>query len=283
MTKNSLNELDGKEWVKTTKSVWIDSENCKHFQSVEQMIETGILISSAPPREKLKKLHPATFSENDIKKLVNFFTKPGETVLDPFLGTGTTAVVCSELNRKCIGIELYEKWYEIAKQRVGMSTDDIKINLGDALTYLQKMENDSIDFIVTSPPYWNVLSKIDHKAKRERQQFGLSTDYGQNPKDISLIGTYEEFLDMLYRYFVEFYRILRKSKYVTIIVSDFRHKQKYYMFHADVAQKLEYTGFTLQGLVTLVQDNKKLYPYGFPTTFVPNICNQFIVIVRKVG
>jgi len=46
------------------------------------------------------------------------FTNEGEIVLDPFLGSGTTAVACLQNNRKCIGIELTEKAGEIAKRRV---------------------------------------------------------------------------------------------------------------------------------------------------------------------
>jgi len=54
------------------------------------------------------------------------------------------------------------------------------------------------------------------------------------------------------------------------------------MFHSDIANSLENAGFTLQGLIILIQDNKKLYPYGYPTTYVPNVSNQFIVLGRKL-
>lgn len=43
-----------------------------------------------------------------IQKIIELSSKPGETVLDTFLGSGTTALVCSELKRKCVGMELKE-------------------------------------------------------------------------------------------------------------------------------------------------------------------------------
>lgn len=53
-----------------------------------------------------------------INHLIECHSKLGDTILDPFLGSGTTAVACKELNRNCIGIELSEKYYKIAEQRI---------------------------------------------------------------------------------------------------------------------------------------------------------------------
>lgn len=53
------------------------------------------------------------------KKVIESFSLEGETVLDPFMGVGTTAVACQELNRDWIGIEQSSKYIEIAKERIG--------------------------------------------------------------------------------------------------------------------------------------------------------------------
>ena len=147
---------------------------------------------------------------------------------------------------------------------------------------MEELENNSIHLVVTSPPYWNILKKVDRKTKAERISKNLETDYGASEEDLGNITTYEEFLRGLGRYIAEMYRVLKYDKYIAIIVSDFRHKKKYYLFHADIAKLMEDVGFTMQGLITLVQDNKRLYAYGYPTTFVPNISNQFILIARKI-
>lgn len=278
-----LNNLNGKEWVKLTKSVWHNITDIEVYTKVENSLKTGILFSESPPRDDLKKLHPATFSENDVLKLIKFFTKEKEIVLDPFMGVGSSAVASIKENRNFIGIELYECWYNIAKKRVENIANnqvDVKLYCDDSYEVIKKLKSDSIDFIVTSPPYWGILNKVDHKAK-ERVKDGLKTNYGTDERDLSNIESYHNFIKALELHFKEYYRILKPRKYVAIIVSDFRHKQKYYMFHSDVANSLENIGFTLQGLIILVQDNKKLYPYGYPTTYVPNISNQFIVLGRK--
>ena len=152
----------------------------------------------------------------------------------------------------------------------------------DALSGLAKLADKSVDFVVTSPPYWNILEKRDHKVRRERTNHGLATDYGSHSRDLSNITCYDEFLDALGEHLAEYHRVLKDSAYAAVIVSDFRHGQRYYLFHADVAERMERVGFTVQGLIVLIQDNKKLYPYGYPCAFVPNISNQYIVVARRL-
>jgi site-specific DNA-methyltransferase (adenine-specific) len=62
--------------------------------------------------------HPTIKPVKLIEYLVNMLTKEGQTVLDPFLGSGTTAIACEQLGRRWIGIELDEGYCEIAKARV---------------------------------------------------------------------------------------------------------------------------------------------------------------------
>ena len=52
-----------------------------------------------------------------LRRIVRGFSAAGSVVLDPYLGTGTTAVAAKALNRKCIGIEMGEKYCEIAANR----------------------------------------------------------------------------------------------------------------------------------------------------------------------
>jgi len=52
-----------------------------------------------------------------MEHLIKLFSKVGSTVVDPFLGSGTTAVACMNTNRKCIGIELNEEYYNISVAR----------------------------------------------------------------------------------------------------------------------------------------------------------------------
>ena len=61
--------------------------------------------------------HFATFPPDLIRPMILAGCPKGGTVLDPFIGSGTTAYVAKELNRKCIGIELNEKYIELIMKR----------------------------------------------------------------------------------------------------------------------------------------------------------------------
>ncbi|MEM4619505.1 MAG: DNA methyltransferase [Desulfurococcaceae archaeon] len=207
----TLNNLSAKEWVKRTKSVWIESSMLKNFTTIEKAMETGIIASFPKKRDPLKRLHPATFAEEDIEKLIEFFTKEGDIILDPFLGSGSITLACIKTNRKCIGIELYPEWVKIAKQRLGMFNQNCEIYQGDALDILPKLPTHSIDFVIISPPYWGILSKEDHKTKQERLSKNLKKDYGNNEKDLSLIKDFNVFLAKLKDIFIETYRVLKQK------------------------------------------------------------------------
>ncbi len=62
--------------------------------------------------------HPTPKPIELFKKMVLRFTKPGDVVLDPFLGSGTTAKACHELGRNYIGIEINPDYCKIAEQRL---------------------------------------------------------------------------------------------------------------------------------------------------------------------
>jgi site-specific DNA-methyltransferase (adenine-specific) len=65
-----------------------------------------------------KRLHPAQKPLDLIKILIKNSTKEGWMVLDPFLGSGTTAVASEQLNRRWIGIEKEKRYCEIIKERL---------------------------------------------------------------------------------------------------------------------------------------------------------------------
>ena len=62
--------------------------------------------------------HPTQKTVRSISKMIQVSTKLGDTVLDPFMGSGTTGVACVNLKRDFIGIEVDEKYFELAKKRI---------------------------------------------------------------------------------------------------------------------------------------------------------------------
>jgi len=80
-------------------------------------------------KDKEKYKHPTIKPLPIIETLVKNSSKKGDTVLDPFLGSGTTAVAALKNGRNYIGIEINPKWYEIAQKRVneGLSQKQLSI------------------------------------------------------------------------------------------------------------------------------------------------------------
>ena len=282
--RRRLNDLTGKEWLVHTKTVMLGDVDRSYVKFVSDALEAGVMFSQAPPRDVLKKSHPATFSEKDVAKLIRFFTKKDGLVLDPFMGSGSTAIACMNEERRSIGLELHQQWVDVARKRVTKhgGTPHPDLRCVEAIEGMRDMDNESVDFIVTSPPYWNILAKVDHKAKQERLNKELTNIYGVDNRDLANVADYAVFLHALRAHFGEYVRLLKPRKYAAVIVSDFRHKNRHYLFHAHVSELMEMVGFITQSVVNLVQDNKRLYPYGYPTTLVPNISNQYIVIGRKL-
>ena len=70
-----------------------------------------------PPQNKSNG-HPAVMPEKLAADHIRTWTDPGETILEPFMGSGTTLVACAKLGRKGIGIELDPDYFEIACKRV---------------------------------------------------------------------------------------------------------------------------------------------------------------------
>jgi len=65
--------------------------------------------------------HPHEKPEGIIRKIIKHSTKEGDLVLDCFMGSGTTAVVCKQLHRRFIGFEIEEKWVSLSKKRLSQS------------------------------------------------------------------------------------------------------------------------------------------------------------------
>ena len=323
--RNRMNELTNREWLIETKSFWrsdaeddlpewfkpdlleqfgrflVEEHGEERASEMVGQLFRSVLWSQAPPRDKLKATHPATFSERDIARLIRFFTKSGQHILDPFVGSGSTLLACAETDRVGIGIELIEQWLEVTTGRLDaaeieyeVTQPDGEIDIagsakhvlihGDSRASLEALPDECIDFIVTSPPYWRILRKNGDKTEQERTSKGLPTHYSESDADLGNIEDYQEFLGRLGDVFEECARLLRVKQYMCVVVADFRHGPQFHLYHADIARLIEERNEALQlkGLTVLVQDSKNLYPLGIPYCFVGNIHHQFVLIFQKM-
>jgi len=78
--------------------------------------------------ESSNKQHSAVFPKELPAWFIKLFTQPGDIVLDPFLGSGTTCVAAAELGRQSIGIEILEEYYAISCVRVSKLLSASEIN-----------------------------------------------------------------------------------------------------------------------------------------------------------
>jgi DNA modification methylase len=268
---NPLNDLTAKEWLPETVTVFS---------------QKGLGASNKDAQ--IEKLHPAPFSFQDVARHIKFFTKEGDKVLDPFLGVGSTLKACAFENRIGYGIELNERYAGLSELRIEQEVPESfkfkqnqTIIQGDCIKQIKNFEDNYFDFLITSPPYWNILETRDHKANA-RVAENLDTQYSEEEADLGNIEDYNKFIEVLGGFFSKCSRIIKNQKYMAIIVSDFRKQDNFYIFHADLARHIEKNStFKLKGIKILYQRHKSIFPYGYPYSFVPNVHHQNVLIFQN--
>ena len=75
----------------------------------------GIMKSSERTQ---KRIHPTQKPIELMSTIIEYWTKPNDTILDPFMGSGTTGVAAQRMGRNFIGIEIDEKYFHMAKERI---------------------------------------------------------------------------------------------------------------------------------------------------------------------
>jgi DNA modification methylase len=268
MPSNKLNDLDPKRWLKFQKS-WF--------------------IHNPPPRKKGVLVHPAKFPETMAQEFIEFFTKRGETVLDPMAGTGSTLVAALRAGRNSYGIELNPKYAEIAQQIVeeersilGESVERLTSNVicGDAAE-ITNYQLPVVDYILTSPPYWDMLhARGAETQKKRRASQDLDVHYSDNPDDLGNIKDYEEFLRRLVDIYKGLQPLLRHKAYLTIIVKNVKKNSKIYPLAWDIARELGKT-YTLKDEKIWLQDNQRLSPFGLGSAWVSNTFHHYCLQFRN--
>jgi len=266
--RNKLNDLTGKEWLLLTKSFWM-SEKCAD--------------------DKDAYLHPAPFLIKDIMKLISFFTKKNMKVLDPFCGSGTTLIASANLERYGIGIDLNKEYKILALDRMSKKGFKEGINfeykLGDSLKLIKKCK--TVDYIITSPPYHNILRnkgggirKESEKGYRSGSRIGVEY-YSDNKNDLGNFDDYNDFLKAFESIMSECYKILTPKKYCSIVISDFTVNKKEICVQSDIVVLMNKIGYEFVGTTILLQDTKPLYPFGYPYAYKINHQHQNIINFRK--
>ncbi len=267
--RNRLNDLDPKTWLKFQKS-WF--------------------IHNPPPRRKDVLLHPAKYPETLAQEFIEFFTKKGETVLDPMVGTGSTLVACLRAKRNGIGIELNPKYAAIARQMVDEEAALLdkrtakKIHAevleGDAASVIPQIHG-PVDYVLTSPPYWDMLrARGAETQKKRRATPGLDVHYSDDARDLGNVSDYDEFVERLAQIYEALNPVLKDKAYLTIIVKNVKKGGVVYPLAWDLAKRLGQT-YTLKDERIWAQDNQRLAPYGLGNAWVSNTFHHYCLQFRK--
>jgi DNA modification methylase len=290
---NTLNELSGEEWLYFTKSLW----------------------STAYPSElghAARRAHGANKPPRLMARLIEFFTRGGETVLDPFAGVGGTllgAAICRS-PRRAVGFEIDPRWADLYERVVrdalverdgagpviaDMGPSDpggarsfdpsgCRLEVGDAMALLPRTPDHSVDFVATDPPY-NPQLRLTMAGGRLAERFAnRRTDYAMVSDlvgDLANSSSYDEYLDRMEAVFGELARVLRPGRYAAVIVRDAYQDGRYRFTGADLATRAELRGFVTKGDLIWYQAGSRLRPYGYPRAFVPNIVHQHILVLRN--
>lgn len=261
------NELNGKEWLQSSISVWDD-------------------IRKSAEERSLK--HPAMFPAELAKRLIKCFTNDNQgTILDPFAGVGSTLMAAKELNKDAIGIELSQEFTDIAMSRISNAENqltlfdkvesNVEIHVIDSRTLSQYVDKNSVDMVVTSPPYWDIL--IEKRPLYPKE----NANYGDTENDLGKLRDYDEFLSELKAVFEQVYQVMKPNTYCCIVVMDIRKGNRLYPLHMDISMFMEDIGYQLDDLIiwNRAQDYNYLYTLGYPSKFRINRIHEFILIFHK--
>jgi DNA modification methylase len=263
-SKKRANELNGSTWTRYSISIWSDIKKTK------EEIELG---------------HPAIFPLALVSRLIQCFTNKDErVVLDPFVGIGSTAIAAEGMGKIGIGFEINDEFAEKARNRPCIQDmfgrcelGERKIYTGDSKELFSYIEYESVDFVVTSPPYWDILLQERTADNKEIRH------YGEQLEDLGKIRDYHKFLKSLSDIFKLTYYAMKPGKYCCVIVMDIRKKDRFYPYHEDVAKFMQEIGFIFDDII--IWDRRPEYnnmrPLGFPTKFRINKAHEYILIFQK--
>ncbi len=250
-------------------------------------------IIKPPPRKKKEILHPAKFPENLVEQFITRFTREGDNVFDPMSGTGSTQLAALKLGRNGYGVELSEYFSDIARERLEEflrphqhslfpeSRPGVKYRiLTRDVREISAVDFPPMDYLITSPPYWDMLNMKGAEYQARRREKGLPLKYSDDTNDLGNIHDYQQFLQELVEIYLNLLPLLKPGSYLTIVVKNIKKKGRNYPFAWDLAHELSRTIHLLPEFFWL-QDDIQLAPYGYGNTFVSNTFHQYCLTFRK--
>jgi len=123
--RNAPPLLSRNRLVPSTELIWLASKSKKYLFNYElaKKFNGGKQLRNLwdLPTSRHTTKHPTEKPLSLMQRIIELGSNEGDTVLDPFMGSGTTGVAAKSLNRKFYGIEIDKEYYEISKNRISSS------------------------------------------------------------------------------------------------------------------------------------------------------------------
>ncbi len=271
--------LDGKTWLRYSISIWDD-------------------IEKSPEERALT--HPALYPAALIRRLIEtYFSSERGWVFDPFLGSGSTLVGARDMGLSGIGIEIVPAFAETAYKRLAdqatliheadvhlihdspieqrfLSKDSgrFAIIIADARNTAALLPPNSMDMLITSPPYWHIHTRRRTADRKERRP------YSDIDNDLGNIETYEAFLAELSKVFEAASMVLKPKAVAVVNVMDIRVGGSFIPYHMHITELMETAGFALRDII--IWDRRREYnnlrPLGYPHRFIINKIHEYLLV-----
>jgi len=181
------------------------------------------------------------FAPQVARNIILRYSREGDIVLDPMVGGGTTLIEAKLLNRRGIGYDINPEAVKITRQNLNFSSrynNEQLVKLGDA-GKLDEIEDNSIDLILTHPPYLNI---IKYSA-------------GKLAQDLSNISDVKTYCDRFELVIKEFHRVLKTDSYCAILIGDTRKSQHHVPLSYYILDRFLKNNFVLKENIIKVQNN----------------------------
>lgn len=225
-----------------------------------------------------KDVHPAVFPIALPAHFIRTLTHPGELILDPFAGVGTTLLAAQDLDRNAIGFDLQPEYVKVAKRRLTQSrlggTAEQMMVQAEAHESPRYIEEGTVALSVTSPPYANMLNhprlnKSIRGDRRENSHYLKVQQYSKDPLDLGTMdhGAYEDALTEIYSGIL---RLMRPRAHCVVNVNDVWENDRRFPTHVHVMKALTRAGFEFRN--TFIWDKRPLINqvgiFGWPNNFI---------------
>ena len=187
------------------------------------------------------------FAPQIARNIILKYSKENDIVLDPMVGSGTTLIECKILNRNGIGVDINSEAAKLTAKNLQFKNNNnsFQIAILGNVKDLKFIKDDSINLILTHPPYLNIIKYSNGRIK----------------EDLSNISSVKKFCDEFNFAIKEFYRVLKEDHYCAILIGDTRKYQHYVPLSYYILKRFFENGFVLKEDIIKIQHNCESTPY----------------------